>query len=159
MVFNLQERLNLLKSSQSTTVKKNTDFFPSPLNLSPWSHYPRNLLVMDSNQDSVDDISLPPRALKLKVGAPVMLLRNLDPANGLCRGFRLRVKEIGPNALQCTMLGPADGHDRQTHTIPRVTLRSSYQPIRRKQFPVRLAFAMSIRTRQGLTLEHVGYQW
>uniref|UniRef100_A0A8I6WK18 ATP-dependent DNA helicase n=1 Tax=Hordeum vulgare subsp. vulgare TaxID=112509 RepID=A0A8I6WK18_HORVV len=34
---------------------------------------------------------LPPRALKLKLNCPVILLRNIDPANGLCNGTRLVV--------------------------------------------------------------------
>jgi hypothetical protein len=32
---------------------------------------------------------LPPYVLKLKIGCLVILLRNIDPANGLCNGTRL----------------------------------------------------------------------
>jgi ATP-dependent DNA helicase PIF1 len=32
---------------------------------------------------------LPPHVLKLKIGCPIILLRNIDPANGLCNGTRL----------------------------------------------------------------------
>lgn len=33
--------------------------------------------------------SLPPHILNLKKGAPLMLLRNIDPRYGLCNGTRL----------------------------------------------------------------------
>jgi hypothetical protein len=36
---------------------------------------------------------LPPHVLKLKVGCPIMLPRNIDPANGLCNGTRLVVSK------------------------------------------------------------------
>ena len=35
---------------------------------------------------------LSPHVLKLKLGCPVILLRNIDPANGLCNGTRLVVR-------------------------------------------------------------------
>jgi ATP-dependent DNA helicase PIF1 len=34
---------------------------------------------------------LPPHVLKLKKNCPIILLRNIDPANGLCNGTRLVV--------------------------------------------------------------------
>ena len=36
----------------------------------------------------------PPHLLRLKVGCPVMLLRNLDPSQGMCNGTRLRCKSF-----------------------------------------------------------------
>jgi hypothetical protein len=38
---------------------------------------------------AIDVPELPPHELRLKVGCPVLLLRNLDPSNGLCNGTRL----------------------------------------------------------------------
>ena len=38
---------------------------------------------------------LPPAVLELKVGLPVMLLRNLNPERGLCNGIRLIIQQIG----------------------------------------------------------------
>src|SRR5581483_6415228 len=32
---------------------------------------------------------LPPHMLKLKINCPIILLRNIDPANGLCNGTKL----------------------------------------------------------------------
>ncbi|KAM0046532.1 putative DNA helicase Pif1 [Helianthus debilis subsp. tardiflorus] len=37
---------------------------------------------------------LPNHRLVLKVGVPVMLLRNIDQQNGLCNGTRLQIKKI-----------------------------------------------------------------
>ena len=54
---------------------------------------------------SIDLASLPPSCLKLKIGAPVILLRNFSPINGLCNGTRLRIMEIGTNYLKVAILG------------------------------------------------------
>jgi len=37
--------------------------------------------------------------LKLKVGVPVMLLKNIDKVNGLCNGTRLQVIDLGKNVI------------------------------------------------------------
>ncbi|KAL3820594.1 hypothetical protein ACJIZ3_006499 [Penstemon smallii] len=42
---------------------------------------------------------LPPHLLKLKLNSPIMLLRNLNPVEGLCNGTRLICKELGDNFI------------------------------------------------------------
>jgi len=37
---------------------------------------------------------VPPHELRLKLGAPVMLLRNINPAAGLCNGTRLKITRL-----------------------------------------------------------------
>ncbi|CEI98201.1 hypothetical protein RMCBS344292_12316 [Rhizopus microsporus] len=49
---------------------------------------------------SLDPSDLPPLQLEQKVGAPVMLLGNIDPARGLCNGTRLIVMHIGQYMLR-----------------------------------------------------------
>ena len=49
----------------------------------PHNYYPEEFL------NTLTPNGLPPHVLKLKIGCPVILLRNIDPANRLCNGTRL----------------------------------------------------------------------
>ena len=103
--------------------------------------------------------SLPPHLLKLKVGASVILLRNLSPSTGMCNGTRLRVVRISQRVIECEIL--AGKHAGNMVFIPRIPLASSSTAdlpfdFQRTQFPLRLAFAMTINKAQGQTLKHVG---
>lgn len=101
---------------------------------------------------------LPLAHLKLKQGCPLMLLRNLDPSIGLCNGTRLILTEIRPRVLKCRILGGRFAGS--SVFIPRITLKPSDQslplPFSRHQFPVRLAFAMTVNKSQGQSVKHVG---
>ena len=51
----------------------------------------------DEFLNSLDLSGLPLHDIKLKVGAAVMLLRNLDPHSSLCNGTRLIITAIHAN--------------------------------------------------------------
>ena len=95
----------------------------------------------------------------LKVGSPVLLLRNLDPAGGLCNGTRLLITRLAGRVIEGRILtGSCAGN---TVFIPRIALTSESDVslpfiLRRVQFPVRLAFGMTINKSQGQSLNHVG---
>jgi hypothetical protein len=108
--------------------------------------------------NSIKASGLPLAHLALKEGCPLMLLRNLDPANGLCNGTRLILLRIRPRVLECHVMGGK--HHGQNAFIPRISLEPSNEQLplklRRHQFPVRLAFAMTINKSQGQSVKHVG---
>ena len=65
---------------------------------------------------------MPSHALRLKGGMPLMLLRNLNPAEGLCNGTRLAyVKMLGDQVMMCTVASPGEFFGR-TILIPRIRL-------------------------------------
>ncbi|GBM90007.1 hypothetical protein AVEN_43453-1 [Araneus ventricosus] len=66
---------------------------------------------------------MPPHELNLKVGAVVMLLRNLNPSAGLCNGTRLIIRKLMPNVIDAEIF---TGHTKGSRAfIPRITLSPS----------------------------------
>jgi len=98
----------------------------------------------------------PDHNLILKVGAPVMLLRNLQC--GLVNGTRMVVRRMHDKVLECEiMVGKRKG---EIIFIPRIPLydRSNEYPwtMIRVQFPIKVCFAMTIHKAQGQSMLRVG---
>ena len=109
--------------------------------------------------NSLCPAGLPNHRLYIKSGMPLMLMRNLNPKMGLCNGTRLIFKRVHKNhLLECSIVGGE--HRGRTVLIPRVTLQPKERdfPFKwcRRQFPVRVSFAMTINKSQGQTLKNVG---
>jgi hypothetical protein len=101
---------------------------------------------------------MPNHELRLKLGVPIMLLRNVDASSGLCNGTRLIVTELGRNIIGGDIVnGPHNGNRAY---IPRQNLIPSDSNVaitfQRRQFPLSLCFAMTINKSQGQTLSNVG---
>ncbi|KAA6373334.1 MAG: putative ATP-dependent DNA helicase PIF1, partial [Streblomastix strix] len=102
---------------------------------------------------------MPPHILNLKVGSIVMLLRNLNIQQGLCNGTRLIITDLSKKTyIQCRAItGSQKG--KQVF-IPRIDIVPSDSPFpfdfHRLQYPIRLAFSMTINKAQGQSFTHVG---
>ncbi|XP_057305275.1 ATP-dependent DNA helicase PIF1-like [Hydractinia symbiolongicarpus] len=108
--------------------------------------------------NSITPSGMPPHCLKLKTGAIVMLLRNININNGLCNGTCLIIRRLHDNCVDVEVLtGNAIGDGV---LIPRVQLAPSDTGmpfvLRRRQLPLRLSYAMTINKAQGQTFEKVG---
>jgi ATP-dependent DNA helicase PIF1 len=101
---------------------------------------------------------LPEHCIQLKIGMPVMLLRNICPLWGLANGTRLIVTGLKPHSLVAViMTGKCIG---KTVFIPRIKIEVDDEkiacPFLRQQIPVRAAFGMTINKAQGQTLTKCG---
>ncbi|KAI9565153.1 putative ATP-dependent helicase RRM3-like [Daphnia sinensis] len=93
------------------------------------SNYPPEIL------NTFNVSGLPPHQLKHKIGAIVILLKNIDSRQGLCNGTRLIIKALSGNLIVAEIAaGKHKGHS----------------------FPVLVAFAMTINKSQRQTFERVG---
>ena len=101
---------------------------------------------------------LPPHLLEIKVNTPVVLLRNLDPSNDLFNGTRLQVQAISNQILTCHILNRLN--QKEIVHIPHIDLHSSDNnlpfTLHRRQYSVKVAFAMTINNSQGQSFESVG---
>jgi hypothetical protein len=107
---------------------------------------------------SIEPASLPLSELKMKIGCPLMLLRNLDPGKGLCNGTRMILLHAYARVLEVIII--SGDHRGEKAFIPRITLKPSSRQysftLKRRQFPVRLCFAMTINKAEGQSVKFVG---
>ncbi|PIA31381.1 hypothetical protein AQUCO_05000048v1 [Aquilegia coerulea] len=93
--------------------------------------------ISNENMQALDPPSLPPFKLQLKVGCQIMLLRNLQPRDGLCNGTHLMVVQFATRVIKAKIL---NGSHAGNYVF----------------IPLRLAFAMTINKSQGQSVKYVG---
>ena len=108
--------------------------------------------------NSITPSGMPPHKLMLKCGAIIMLLRNLHINKGLCNGTRLIIHRMHSHVLDAEILTGSNKGNRVL--IPRIALAPSDVnlpfTLKRVQFPVRLAYSMTINKSQGQTFDMLG---
>ncbi|XP_031106279.1 uncharacterized protein LOC116010925 [Ipomoea triloba] len=89
---------------------------------------------------------IPNHALTLKVGSPVMLLRNIDHSIGLCNSTRLIITRVSDNVVEAKIV--TDNNAGQIVLIPRMSMTPTNTTLpfkfQRRQFSLVLAYAMTI---------------
>jgi ATP-dependent DNA helicase PIF1 len=124
----------------------------------------------NSNVDMPDDVhtpeflntinssGLPRHKLRLKVGVPIMLMRNMNQSLGLCNGTRLIVTKLGTYVIEGKVM--SGNNIGEKVFIPRLSLIPSDKRLpfkfQRKQFPLTVSYAMTINKSQGQSLKNVG---
>lgn len=96
--------------------------------------------------------------LRLKIGCHVMLLRNINPNEGLMNGTRLQITKLMDFMVEARILtGDKVGKDIY---IPRLLIEPTDKRLpfkmRRRQLPLAVAFAITINKSQGQSLSEVG---
>lgn len=100
----------------------------------------------------------PDHDLHLKVGAVCSIMRNLSSAKGLVKNQRVVIIGVKARYIEVKLLHCGHRPD-VTHCIPRINFdfRPPYvsYTVRRKQFPLRLAYSTTFNSCQGLTFDFV----
>ena len=122
-------------------------------------------LIEDSQQaqypteflNTLNISGLPPHILNLKVGIPIILIRYINPATGLCNGTILIIKQIFSRLIVAEI--SIEVNKGKTVLIPRMALIPSDTELpfdfSRLQFPIRPSFCITINKAQGQTLDFV----
>lgn len=108
--------------------------------------------------NSLTTSGLPNHKINVKIGSPIMLLRNLDQNEGLCNGTRLIITRLANHIIEAEIIS---GKNLGTRVlIPRMSMSPSQSPwpfkLIRRQFPIIVSYAMTINKSQGQSLATVG---
>ncbi|MEW8544677.1 MAG: hypothetical protein AB2693_14215, partial [Candidatus Thiodiazotropha sp.] len=166
--------------SSAGHISKDSDLFLKscernlPENVNPVHLFARNIDASLYNNDRLDELQtherlytatknsgsqkslnkiLAPYYLRLKMDCPVMLLRNLGGklVNGLCG----KVIDLQPDSVSVHFPSINETHDIHRYTFSVYDTKRKSTAAEREQFPLRLAYAITIHKSQGMTLDYV----
>ncbi|PWZ32508.1 ATP-dependent DNA helicase PIF1 [Zea mays] len=124
----------------------------------PNTHESYDLLYPIEFLNTLNGNSFPQHRIVLKKGTPVMLLRNLNQSEGLCNSTRLIITSLGDKVIEGQIM--TGTHKSKIVLIPRISLalKNTKWPfvLQRRQYPIKVCYAMTINKSQGQTLSKVG---
>ena len=114
--------------------------------------------VLQNYLSILNEPGVPSHKLELKVGAICTIQRNLSTEKGLVKNARVIIQDLNRHSIRvAVLLQPhAVAQDMQEFPLVRITFefnpdQSSWTVVQ-KQFPLRLAYATTFNSSQGLTL-------
>jgi len=135
---------------------ESTTFFST--NKSIESGIDDNVFIRDYNLESIESVGLANHKLELKLDCVVMILHNINTNIGLCNGARALVVGIYPEMVIIQLLGGKFAGTCHCIIPLELTTKNSNLPftLQRRQFPLTLAYAMTIHKSQGQSIERLG---
>ncbi|XP_058778018.1 uncharacterized protein LOC131652228 [Vicia villosa] len=107
---------------------------------------------------SMSTSGLPNYHIRLKVGTPVMLMRNIDQSEGLCNDTRVMITKMSNHVIEEKIMS-GKGYGNLVY-IPRMDMSPSQSPwpfkLKRRRFPIVVSYAMTINKSQGQSMDTVG---
>ena len=105
--------------------------------------------------NTIKSSGIPNHEIRLKVGDPIILLRNLDPSDDMCNGTRLVVTQMSPYILQARIILGANVGEKNVG--PKAIFKSfrqynSFQILKEAVSN----FSILYNDSQGQSLKHVG---
>ncbi|GBO36156.1 hypothetical protein AVEN_234051-1 [Araneus ventricosus] len=157
----------ILAPTNKKTLEKNRSII-AKLQDEPHTFYSSGSIISEDQNDlqkyppeflhDLTPSGMPPHALMLKKGVIVMLLRNLNSKQGFCNGTRLSITGLHDRPTSAKIV--SECNPGGVLFLTRVELAPSDVNLpfvlKRRQFPLIPAYAMTINTSQGQTFDQIG---